>query len=29
MNRRFLLKGLGTTLALPYMHSLYGDVKKD
>ena len=29
MDRRFFLKGLGTTLSLPYMNSLYGDVKKD
>ena len=29
MDRRYFLKGLGTTLALPYMNSLYGDVKKD
>ncbi|MDD7986039.1 DUF1552 domain-containing protein [Lentisphaera marina] len=29
MDRRYFLKGLGTTLALPYMNSLQGDVKKD
>ena len=28
MDRRFFLKGLGTTLALPYMNSLQGDVKE-
>jgi hypothetical protein len=27
MNRRFFLKAAGTSLALPYMNSLYGDVK--
>jgi hypothetical protein len=29
MDRRYFLKGLGTTLALPYMNSLQGDVNKD
>jgi hypothetical protein len=27
MDRRYFLKGLGTTIALPYMNSLQGDVK--
>lgn len=29
MDRRYFLKGLGTTLALPYLNSLQGDTKSD